>query len=179
MTGPTPHPVGSTGQSPLVWVPPGGARQVRRLNGGETAVLADGTSTEDAYTVRLNTVPPRFEKAPLHLHRGAEEAFFVLSGTLAVLADGRRLDAAADSFVLIPRGTPHSLANLTDEPTDWMTLISPGHQSGWIDAEAALLEESGPGEIDPDELAAIHQQFGLEILGSPPDGTPAAPGGSR
>ncbi|HYJ67907.1 MAG TPA: cupin domain-containing protein [Nocardioidaceae bacterium] len=177
MTGPNAAP--DEHKSTMVWVPPGGGRQVRRLNGEDTAVLADGSVTDDAYAVRLNTAPPQFQNVPLHVHRAAEEAFYVLSGTLAVVADGRRLDAIAGSFVLIPRGTPHSLANLTDVPTVFMTLISPGHQSGWIDAEAALLERSEPGPIDTDELADIHRRFGLELLGPPPDWSRATPDGSR
>lgn len=90
MTGPTSTP--DHGESGVVWVPPGAGRQVRRINGEDTVVLADGSQTTDAYAVRLNTTPPEFQSVPLHRHREAEEAFYV----------------------------------------------SPGHQSAWIDAEAAL-----------------------------------------
>jgi mannose-6-phosphate isomerase-like protein (cupin superfamily) len=78
----------------------------------------------------------------LQIHRDAEEAFHVLSGVLAVHAGGRRVDAAAGSFALIPRGLAHTLANPGTDPVHWLTLISPAERSEWIEAEYALLHSS-------------------------------------
>jgi hypothetical protein len=68
------------------------------------------------------------------------------------------LAAPAGSFVLIPRGTVHSIANRGAVPVRWLTLISPAWVSGWIQEENAA----------PDERAAIYLRYGLEIVGPPP-----------
>ncbi|WP_214402408.1 cupin domain-containing protein [Pseudonocardia lacus] len=145
-----------------------------RLNGEQTVVTVGRRDTDGAYAVRENIAPPDFRRVPLHIHRRAEEAFYVLAGELAVLADGQRVDAPAGAFVLIPRGTTHALANLASRPVRWLTLISPAAESEWIEAEEELL--AAGGEPDPAALAAIHHRFGLELVGPPPDWTPGGAG---
>ena len=151
----------------LVLVPPGGGVPVVRLNGEDTVLTVGGAETRGAYAVRLNAAPPRFAAVPLHIHRAAEEAFFVLEGELTVHAAGERVEAPAGSFVLIPRGMVHAIANATSAPVRWLTIISPADQSRWVEAEHDLLVESS-GFADPDRLAEIHTRFGLEIVGPPP-----------
>jgi quercetin dioxygenase-like cupin family protein len=159
MTGP--------GEADLVLVPAGGGRPIDRLHGEATSIVAGRAATRGAYAVRENTAPPGFASVPLHVHRDAEEAFYVLSGVLALQAGDRRVDAAAGSFALIPRGLVHSLANPTAQPVRWLTLISPADRSEWIEAEHELLRAGG-GRPDPEALAAVHRRFGLEIVGPPP-----------
>lgn len=156
-----------TGDGELIVMAPGEGRDVLRVNGERTMIKVGRAGTRGAYAVRENGAPPRFTSVPLHLHRDAEEAFYVLSGALAVQAGGRRIMAAAGSFVLIPRGMVHAIANPAEEPVRWLTLISPAERSEWIEAEEELLRASG-GEPDAAALAAVHERFGLEIVGPPP-----------
>jgi uncharacterized cupin superfamily protein len=156
-----------TGDAGPVVVPPGGGVPLMRLHGEETVVVAGEAQTRGAYAVRCNAAPPGFAAVPLHIHRGAEEAFWVLEGELVVHVDGRRTAAPAGSFVLVPRGVVHALGNAGPERVRWLTLISPAAVSRWIEAEHDLIVESG-GRPDPERLAAIHRRFGLEIVGPPP-----------
>ncbi len=145
-------------------------RVVSRLNGESTVVKLEPEWTRGAYALRSNTAPPHFVSVPLHRHRDMEEAFVVVTGTMSVVAGSRRLDAGPGDVCLIPRGTPHSLANLTDVPVTWLTLLSPGDQSGWIDDEERLIAAAGrdPSGVDEAALHAVHERYGLEILGPPP-----------
>jgi mannose-6-phosphate isomerase-like protein (cupin superfamily) len=142
----------------VIVVLPGAGEVVPRQYGERTVVKAAEVETRGAYALRENSVPAGFNAVPFHLHREAEEAFYVLEGEMTVFADGQTLAAPAGSFVLIPRGTVHSLANRGAVPVRWLTLISPAWVSGWIQAEAA----------DPDDREAIHLRYGLEIVGPPP-----------
>jgi mannose-6-phosphate isomerase-like protein (cupin superfamily) len=151
----------------LVVVPPGGGVPVVRVNGEDIVLTVGEAETRGAYAVRLNAALARFAAVPLHIHHEAEEAFFVLEGELTVHAPGRRVEAAAGTLVLIPRGMVHAIANAGSAPVRWLTLISPAAQSGWVEAEHELLVGSG-GAADPDQLAAVHGRFGLEIVGPPP-----------
>jgi mannose-6-phosphate isomerase-like protein (cupin superfamily) len=94
----------------LVVVPPGEGVRLVRLNGEDTLVTAGQAETRGAYAVRCNAAPAGFAAVPLHIHRGAEEAFWVLEGELVVHAGERRVAAPAGSFVLIPRGMVHASA---------------------------------------------------------------------
>jgi mannose-6-phosphate isomerase-like protein (cupin superfamily) len=142
----------------VIVVLPGAGEVVPRQYGERTVVKAAEVETRGAYALRENSVPAGFNAVPFHLHREAEEAFYVLEGEMTVFADGQTLAAPVGSFVLIPRGTVHSLANRGAVPVRWLTLISPAWVSGWIQAEAA----------DPDDREAIHLRYGLEIVGPPP-----------
>jgi quercetin dioxygenase-like cupin family protein len=154
-------------EAALLLVPAGGGRVVDRLHGEHTAIVAGRAATRGAYAVRENSAPPGYASVPLHVHRDAEEAFYVLSGVLSLQAGDRRVEAAAGSFALIPRGLVHSLANPASRPVRWLTLISPAERSEWIEAEHELLRASG-GHPSAEALAAVHREFGLEIVGPPP-----------
>lgn len=151
----------------LVVVPPDGGIPVIRLNGEQTSLVVDAAETRDAYAVRRNSAPPGFATVPLHVHRNAEEAFFVTAGELAVHADGRWRTVSAGSFALIPRGTRHAIGNASTEPVHWLTFISPAGQGAWVQAEHELIVAAG-GAPDPAELAEVHDRFGLQILGPAP-----------
>jgi mannose-6-phosphate isomerase-like protein (cupin superfamily) len=151
----------------LIVVAPGRGREVIRVNGERTIIKSGRVATRGAYVARENSAPPGFAGVPLHIHRDAEEAFYVLSGRLAVQADGRRVDAEAGAFVLVPRGTVHAIANPGAAEVRWLTLISPAERGEWVEAEHELLRSGGAP--DPDALAAIHRRYGLEIVGPPPD----------
>ena len=151
----------------VLLVGPGDGRVVTRVNGEQTVIKAGRARTAGAYALRENVVPAGFRRVPMHLHRAAEEAFYVLDGILSVRAGDRRLDAAPGAFVVIRRGTVHALANLGERPVRWLTVISPASQAEWVEAEDDLL--AAGGEPDPEALAEIHHRYGLEIVGPPPE----------
>jgi mannose-6-phosphate isomerase-like protein (cupin superfamily) len=159
----------------LIVVPPGGGKSVRRLFGEQTVIKVGGPETGDAYAVRENMVPAGSAAVPFHIHRGAEEAFYILEGTMTVSTPERTMDAPTGSFVLIPRGTVHTLANPGATPLRWLTFISPGWVSAWIEEESDLLEETGTYEPNAARREAIYEKYGLELV-APPPGKPARDG---
>jgi mannose-6-phosphate isomerase-like protein (cupin superfamily) len=154
----------------LMVVPPGAGKSVRRRYGEQTVIKVSAPDTGDAYAVRENVAPAGFAAVPFHIHHGAEEAFYVLEGTMTVTTPEGAVDAPAGSFVLIPRGTVHAFANPGAEPLRWLTFISPGWVSEWIEEESDLLDETGSGEPDAAKQEAIYEKYGLELVAPPPDG---------
>jgi len=63
--------------------------------------------------------------APLHLHRGDDEAWYVLSGTLEFRLGGEELRAEAGSAVLARRGTPHTYRNGGSVPARYLLVMTP------------------------------------------------------
>jgi mannose-6-phosphate isomerase-like protein (cupin superfamily) len=158
--------------SRVIVVGPGDGRVVQRPSSEQTIIKVADADTRGAYALRENVVPPRSSGVPFHIHRDAEEAFYVLSGALTVYAADQTLAAPAGSFVLIPRGMVHSLANWGAEPVRSLTIISPAWVSRWIEEESDLLRSASNGSPDASELhglrMAIYERFGLEVAGPPP-----------
>jgi mannose-6-phosphate isomerase-like protein (cupin superfamily) len=159
-----------TARDGLVVVPPGGGQPVRRRFGEQTFITIQSSDTHDAYAVRENVAPSGYAAVPFHIHHGAEEAFFILEGAMTVSTPDRVVNAGAGSFVLIPRGTVHAFANHGAAPLRWLTFISPGWVSAWIEEESALLEEAGNQEPDVARQEAIYEKYGLEVVAPPPRG---------
>ncbi|SEO45263.1 cupin domain-containing protein [Trujillonella endophytica] len=103
---------------------------------------------------------------PLHRHIAAEEAFYVLSGRVAAWLDGAETEAGPGAFLLVPRGTPHALRRLGDEPARMLTVVSPAGMEGFF----AAVEREGEEALraDPDRLVALAATFGTEVLGDHP-----------
>jgi hypothetical protein len=81
----------------------------------------------------------------------------VLSGGLSVQGGRQRVDVAAGSFALIPRGLVHSTADPALDPVP--TLISRA-QSEWIEAEHELFaraEGTRPARRAPVSMAWPHR----------------------
>lgn len=133
--------------------------------GSTYTARADATSTGGAYSL----VEEDFwgDSTPLHAHACAEEAFYVLAGRAAAWLDGERTEVGAGDFLLVPRGTPHALKRLSDEPVRMLTVISP---AGLQDFFAAVVAQ-GEDELlaDPERLVALAAEYDTQILGDCPD----------
>ena len=75
------------------------------LPGGEARLLASG-DLGGCSIMELTTAPN--EGPPSHIHSREDEGFVVLDGTYRFNVADREIDAQAGSFVLGPRGRPHT-----------------------------------------------------------------------
>jgi mannose-6-phosphate isomerase-like protein (cupin superfamily) len=135
---------------------------------GRMAIKAGGAQTAGAF-VLLELVQPReVPGPPLHVHHRADEAFYVLAGMLTVRLGERTIDAAAGSFVLVPRGVAHTFANRCEEPVRFLSVLSPAASFGYI-AEINALHAATPpgGRIDMAATTAIGRRYETEFLGPP------------
>jgi mannose-6-phosphate isomerase-like protein (cupin superfamily) len=106
------------------------------------------------------------DSTPLHAHPAAEEAFYVLNGQVAVWLGGGETVAGAGAFLLVPRGEPHGLRRLSDEPVRMLTLASPAGMEHFF---AAVVREGEEALLaDPDRLVELAAAHGTEILGDYP-----------
>ena len=63
-----------------------------------------------------------------HRHEAEDDSFLVLEGTLSLTvgADGRELQAGPGTFVLVPAGTPHAIANTGSTDVRLLNVHAPG-----------------------------------------------------
>jgi quercetin dioxygenase-like cupin family protein len=144
------------------------ADQGRLLDLGnfQAVVLADGDQTSGDLTVlQTQGEPPGFGP-PLHRHRDAAEAFFVLEGEYLMFLDDEQHLCPPGSFVYVPRGVPHTFKVTSEGPGRKLNLFTPAAMVGFFE-ELAAAEATGsatPSALD--EIAARHH---MEVLGPVPD----------
>jgi mannose-6-phosphate isomerase-like protein (cupin superfamily) len=67
----------------------------------------------------------RRQIAPLHVHYGDDEAWYVLEGRLGVQIGDRDVETGAGGAVLVPRGTPHTYWNAGPGVLRYLLIMTP------------------------------------------------------
>lgn len=101
--------------------------------GGHTVWFGDAVysfkatrqSTGGRLTLAEASVPPGGGPPP-HLHREADEAFYVLSGMFEFLSGEETFEAGAGDFVYVPRGVRHRFRNTGTHTGRLLFLFTPG-----------------------------------------------------
>src|SRR5258708_40150794 len=95
--------------------------------------------------------------APLHLHHGDDEAWYVLEGILHVQVGDSEVQASAGSGVFVPRGTPHTYWNPGPGPARYL-LIMTSKIYQLIQAIHAMNERT------PAAFAAVFAKYDSQLL---------------
>jgi quercetin dioxygenase-like cupin family protein len=147
---------------------------VRGPGEGETVLIPDGrqflfkavsTDTDGAYSLGEFVLPPAGAVLP-HIHRENEEAFYVLEGEFAVGVGEQRVIARTGSFILIPRGTIHSLHNAGTTPARLLFVISPGGMERMY-GEIGRVLSARERSADRSAIQSIRQKYRTEDVGEP------------
>ena len=129
---------------------------------GGLALKAGAAQTAGAVSVYEGGLPARTAGPPLHVHSGADEALYILEGEVTIRLGQQTIRADAGSFVWMPRGVPHTFANLGGEPARMLGLAVPG---GIEDLLASVPRDDSP--VDQAQMAALAQKFGSRVVGPP------------
>jgi hypothetical protein len=111
----------------------------------------------------------------MHVHAREDEWFYVLEGELTFWVDGRVVVAPAGSFVLGPRGIPHTFLVSSDEAR-FLVGVEPAGFEDFLRAAGEPADDPArppapAGPPDPEALTRLAAGFGIEITGPP--GIPA------
>ena len=143
---------------------PGEGRTID-LGGFRMSVKATHDQTNGAFSLIEALEPPGFGP-PLHIHRDAAEAFYVLEGEYIIFLDGREASCPAGSFIFIPAGVPHGF-RVGDVPSRKLNLYTPAAMIGYFDE---LADATKVGDVDPDTLSEIAGRYSMDVIGPVPDG---------
>ena len=143
---------------------PGEGRTID-LGNFQMSVKATAEQTDDAFTLLEAEEPPDFGP-PMHIHRDASEAFYVLAGEYVIFLSGEEHPCPAGSFVFIPAGVPHGF-RVGAVPSRKLNLYSPAAMIGYFDELSAALTR---GDANPDVLADLADRYGMEVIGPVPEG---------
>ncbi|MGH2471971.1 MAG: cupin domain-containing protein [Candidatus Limnocylindria bacterium] len=143
---------------------PGEGRSID-LGGFRMSVKATQQDTSGAFTLLEADEPANFGP-PLHVHRDAVEAFYVLDGEYVLFIEGREYRCPAGSFILIPAGIEHGF-RVAAVASRKLNLYAPAAMVGYFDDLSAAIKS---GHLEPDALSEIALKYGMEVRGPVPEG---------
>ena len=139
----------------------------------------DGTNTQGAFSVVEHPLEPG-AFAPPHTHSHEDEFSFVLEGTVGVKLGDDEFLVSKGSYIIKPRGIPHSFWNPGSEPARLLEIIAPAGFEHYFMQLAALVNKNGPPDEEAidmlaseygliyhmDQASALIAKYGLKAPGS-------------
>lgn len=127
--------------------------------GSEMWFKATAADTKGRFSLMERTLPAGGRIPPLHRHRGNEEAYFVLSGTVEFHISGEVFEGTSSDFVLVPSGEAHTFGNTSDEPARLLVLHSPGLDQYFRELELLWSSSEPPND---EAQSALMRRHGME-----------------
>jgi len=152
-------------------VPAGTALEAVWWKTGHVSVKAGGSQTGGAIA-QVEVDDPRGTAPPMHIHRGEDETFFVISGSITLLVDGERIDAGPGDYAFVPRGTPHAYI-VTSERARMLVTFSPaGFEEFFVEVgqadDGSAMPPAGGVLPSPEEFVRLLAPYGCDVVGPPP-----------
>lgn len=145
------------GTGPTYWGP-----------GDQVTFLITGEQSGGAFFMCDVQVPPGGGPPP-HIHHREDEAFYMLEGTLMVMAGEATISASPGDFVYVPRGTTHSFKNAGSVDCRMLVMITPAGFEKFFE-ETFDQARPGPEAIampTPElmaRMAAAASRHGMEFI---------------
>jgi len=125
------------------------------LGGQPMSFLVTGQDTR--HTSMFDwTIPAGFATGE-HVHRVQEESFFVIDGECEWRVAGRTVRALPGTYLFVPPGVPHDIANVSDQPARVLMTVSPPGHEHYFEQLARLAAR--PGAPDADAVGALRARF--------------------
>jgi mannose-6-phosphate isomerase-like protein (cupin superfamily) len=129
-------------------------------------VLATGAETDGQFSLLETVGEPAGFGPPMHIHRDAAEAFFVLEGDYAMHIEDEQYLCPPGTFVYVPAGVRHTFSVRGPGDGRKLNLFTPHAMVGFFEDLAAA---EAAGTADEDELGRISARHHMEIVGPVPD----------
>jgi quercetin dioxygenase-like cupin family protein len=138
---------------------PGEGKEVL-LAGKPMTFLVTGDDTK--HTSMFDWTLPAGFSTGLHVHRVQEETFYVLEGECEWQVGDQKVRAKPGTYLFIPPGVPHNIANASDKPARMiMTVSPPGHEHYF--EELVKLVGHG-GKPDAAAIASLRDRYDTKQL---------------
>ncbi len=138
-----------------------GERKTVSLGPNAVTFILSGGDTKGRYSVaEFAAAPPPAPPAPMHIHKKEDEAMYVLEGNFQLSIDKDTIPAPVGSFVLVRKGTLHTIANVGPGLGRLLIFLTPpGFEGYW--EEMANLSKSSGGKPDPAVLRTIREKYNM------------------
>ncbi len=141
-----------------------------KLGADELTILATSADTDGALFAVEVRMHPGGGPPLMHRHDPGE-VYFVTEGEFTFYlgqgADARRVIARAGDTVPLKGGTPHTIRNESGADAVALVVHAPGPPMEQFSRAVAKLAAAGEPSID--DVLAVAEQHGIEMLGPIPD----------
>jgi quercetin dioxygenase-like cupin family protein len=140
------------------------------FNGGLGVLKATADQTEGGFAV-MELLAPKGFASPLHIHRGEDEFFVVLSGEVRVQHGEDVMEAVAGSLVYGPRNVPHAF-HVDSAEARLLLFFGPAGVEGFFreggkPARSLGLPPADEQFLDKQALTEIAGRYDQEFIGPP------------
>ena len=144
---------------------------VLRAGEGELHMLGPSSSatikaTADATAGRFFlsecVLAPGFPGPPPHVHEQLVDSFYVLEGTLTIIAGQETVELGPGGFACALPGVRHTFANRSDEPVRFLNINAPG---GFEQYMRDLAEAAAAGPMTSERMGEIASRYDMRVVG--------------
>lgn len=128
-------------------------------------LLADASATGHALSSLRVKLHRGADGAAPHRHRRSSELFYVLGGTVQLLAGPDVLTATRGELIVVPPGVPHAFAAPPGAGTELLIVITPGVERFEYFRHLARIAR---GEQPPASLLTVQERYDTHFCDSPP-----------
>jgi len=133
---------------------------------GTIRIIAGASSTDRSFSIVESTEPPG-GGAPLHVHHGEAEAFYILDGTIELTCGAQTVTAHPGDFVYTPKDVPHKYTVAGDKPARLLMLFSrPGFEMFFAEGGSPL-NQAPAGPPNPEAFRRLVEKYDMELLQAP------------
>src|SRR6266550_808249 len=131
-------------------------------------VLATGKQTGGAYSLSEIRVSPN-NGPPPHVHSREDESFFVVEGEVTFQIGDEKIVARPGTFILGPRGVPHTFRNTGQSAARMLVLVIPPGFENFVNEFARPVPSFDSPAIpvtqeEIGKLIAAAPKYGIQIL---------------
>ncbi len=122
-----------------------------------------GQDTGGSFSIVEHPLQPGTLGAAPHTHLNEDEYSFVLEGEVGVQIGEQEFTATPGTYILKPRGIPHTFWNVGAQPARIVEIISPAGFEKYFDEVGEVISAAAGGEPDLQKLAEIAGRYGLTM----------------
>lgn len=133
---------------------------------GRIRIIAGASSTDGSFSIIESTEPPG-SGAPLHVHHGEAEGFYILEGTVELTCAEQAVTAHQGDFVYTPRDVPHKYTVIGGKPARLLLLFSrPGFEIFFAEGGSPV-DQPPSGPPNPAAFRRLVERYDMELLEMP------------
>jgi mannose-6-phosphate isomerase-like protein (cupin superfamily) len=133
---------------------------------GKIRILAGASSTDRSFSI-VECIEPPGSGAPMHVHHGEAEAFYLLEGTVEVICGAEKVTAHPGDFIYAPKDVAHKFTVVGGKPARLLMFFSrPGFEMFFAEGGAPI-EQPPAGPPDFAKFRRLVEKYDMELLEGP------------